>query len=146
MAPPSSAGGTTSVQVGEHCKHSFLSPSTSLTLVSFLATALRIRPTTKQDTITIPTRFQRTVVHAVSNQVVSVDPTNVQGASNVVAGPVAPISTPSKKQTFAFDQVHGPETTQYEMFKSTAEQLLSRFIEGFNCTILAYGQTSSGKT
>lgn len=32
------------------------------------------------------------------------------------------------------------------MFMSTAQPLISRFIEGFNCTILAYGQTSSGKT
>jgi kinesin family protein 4/21/27 len=32
------------------------------------------------------------------------------------------------------------------MFESTAKPLISRFLEGFNCTILAYGQTSSGKT
>jgi Kinesin motor domain len=32
------------------------------------------------------------------------------------------------------------------MFESTAQPLISRFTEGFNCTILAYGQTSSGKT
>ena len=32
------------------------------------------------------------------------------------------------------------------MFTSTAQPLISRFVEGFNCTILAYGQTSSGKT
>jgi hypothetical protein len=32
------------------------------------------------------------------------------------------------------------------MFTNTAEPLISRFVEGFNCTILAYGQTSSGKT
>jgi len=32
------------------------------------------------------------------------------------------------------------------MFESTAKPLIGRFLEGFNCTILAYGQTSSGKT
>jgi kinesin family protein 4/21/27 len=32
------------------------------------------------------------------------------------------------------------------MFTSNAMPLISRFVEGFNCTILAYGQTSSGKT
>ncbi len=47
---------------------------------------------------------------------------------------------------FTFDQVHPPTSTQYEMFVSTAQPLISRFVEGFNCTILAYGQTSSGKT
>lgn len=53
----------------------------------------------------------------------------------------------SKKQTnFTFDQVHPPAATQHDLFISTAEPLISRFVEGFNCTILAYGQTSSGKT
>lgn len=47
---------------------------------------------------------------------------------------------------FTFDQVHPPATTQHAMFVSTAQPLISRFVEGFNCTILAYGQTSSGKT
>lgn len=32
------------------------------------------------------------------------------------------------------------------MFETTAKPLIGRFVEGFNCTILAYGQTSSGKT
>src|SRR5215472_17182410 len=45
-----------------------------------------------------------------------------------------------------FDQVHGPDTTQHALFTSTAKPLIDRFMEGFNCTILAYGQTSSGKT
>ena len=111
------------------------------------ATALRIRPTTKQDTISIPTRFQRTVIHAVSNQVVSVDPTSqAQNASGAATVPTASASTPAKKQTFAFDQVHGQDATQFELYTSTAAPLLDRFLEGFNCTILAYGQTSSGKT
>lgn len=47
---------------------------------------------------------------------------------------------------FTFDQVHPPPTTQHALFTSTAQPLISRFVEGFNCTILAYGQTSSGKT
>ena len=51
-----------------------------------------------------------------------------------------------KKQLFTFDQVHPPSATQHGLFTSTAEPLLARFLEGFNCTILAYGQTSSGKT
>ena len=61
-------------------------------------------------------------------------------------GVPAPAAPTAKKQVFTFDQVHPPATTQHAMFTSTAQPLISRFIEGFNCTILAYGQTSSGKT
>ena len=49
-------------------------------------------------------------------------------------------------QTCALPIFHGPSTTQHAIFTSTANPLISRFLEGFNCTILAYGQTSSGKT
>ena len=64
------------------------------------------------------------------------------GASNAAGANVAAV----KKQAFTFDQVHPPETTQHAMFTSTAKPLIDRFLDGFNCTILAYGQTSSGKT
>ncbi|KAI8989755.1 kinesin [Trametes punicea] len=121
MAPQPSSAASTSVQV-----------------------ALRIRPTTSQDLTSIPTRFQRNVITAVSNTTVSVDATPSSGPG-APAAPAASANS-SKKQMFTFDQVHPPSTTQYEMFVSTAQPLISRFLEGFNCTILAYGQTSSGKT
>ncbi|KAH0830717.1 kinesin-domain-containing protein [Lanmaoa asiatica] len=66
-------------------------------------------------------------------------------ASGSATGLSSP-ATPGKKQVFTFDQVHSPNTTQHALFISTAQPLISRFLEGFNCTILAYGQTSSGKT
>ncbi|TDL24943.1 kinesin [Rickenella mellea] len=122
MAPPSSAA-TTSVQV-----------------------ALRIRPATAHDATTIPARFQRTIIHAASSNAVAVDPIPSGGASGSTQAAPNATAAPAKKQTFVFDQVLGPATTQYELFMSTAEPIIARFLEGFNCTILAYGQTSSGKT
>ncbi|TFY54373.1 hypothetical protein EVJ58_g8904 [Rhodofomes roseus] len=118
-SPASSAGSATSVQV-----------------------AVRIRPTTTQDTSSTPARFQRSVVNAVSPTTVAIDPVS----SAAGGGAPAPAAPSAKKQVFTFDQVHQPATTQHAMFTTTAQPLISRFIEGFNCTILAYGQTSSGKT
>ncbi|KAG1754309.1 kinesin-domain-containing protein [Suillus lakei] len=124
MAPSSSSGASTSVQV-----------------------ALRIRPTTAQDTVSIPARFQRTVIHGTSSTIVTVD---ASSAAPAASGSATAVATPSiaagKKQVFTFDQVHPPTVTQHSLFTSTAQPLISRFMEGFNCTILAYGQTSSGKT
>ncbi|KAJ3722777.1 kinesin domain-containing protein [Lentinula guzmanii] len=124
MAPSSSAA-TTSVQV-----------------------ALRIRPPTKQDSTSIPARFQRTVIHATSSTSVAVEATSSTPAAGgaAAAASTATSGPGAKKQHFSFDQVHDPLTTQHTLFTSTALPLVSRFIEGFNCTILAYGQTSSGKT
>jgi hypothetical protein len=113
---------------------------------------VRIRPTTTQDTHSIPTRFQRAVVHALGSNAVAVDPVSnaanaAQGAGSMSPGPAAPAAGPgAKKQTFAFDHVLPPESTQHQVFTATAQPLITRFLEGFNCTMLAYGQTSSGKT
>ncbi|KAH9945823.1 kinesin-domain-containing protein [Epithele typhae] len=106
--------------------------------------ALRIRPTNQHDLSTIPSRFQRNVINAASNTTVSVDSTPSTGPG--APAPTSSSANSAKKQTFTFDQVHPPATTQHAMFTSTALPLISRFVEGFNCTILAYGQTSSGKT
>eukprot|EP00761_Pharyngomonas_kirbyi_P000443 gb/GECH01000443.1/.p1 GENE.gb/GECH01000443.1/~~gb/GECH01000443.1/.p1 ORF type:complete len:1037 (+),score=300.24 gb/GECH01000443.1/:1-3111(+) len=50
------------------------------------------------------------------------------------------------RKTFTFDQVHGPATTQEELFKTTASPIVKEVLSGYNCTIFAYGQTSTGKT
>ena len=105
---------------------------------------------TPQDAINIPARFQRTVIHASSSTSVSVDVTTSVPAAPGAVTTMAP-SSPSpaasaKKQHFTFDQVHGQDSTQHSLFTATTQPLISRFLEGFNCTILAYGQTSSGKT
>lgn len=106
--------------------------------------AVRIRPTISHDLSSIPARFQRVIIHAPSPTTVAVD--NVTSTSTTSTSTPPSASSANKKQVFAFDQVHPPQTSQYELFSSTAAPLITRFVEGFNCTILAYGQTSSGKT
>ena len=111
--------------------------------------ALRIRPTTTQDASSIPARFQRTVINALSQTSVSIDSSSGAPASigsSTAAAALGSSAANNKKQVFSFDQVHPPATTQHALFTATAQPLISRFVEGFNCTILAYGQTSSGKT
>ncbi|GIY08716.1 kinesin-like protein Klp61F [Caerostris darwini] len=49
-------------------------------------------------------------------------------------------------KTFSFDKVFGPETQQAHIYNGVAAPLIQEVIMGFNCTILAYGQTGTGKT
>jgi centromeric protein E len=49
-------------------------------------------------------------------------------------------------QDYKFDQVFGPESTTEELFQSCAGDLVRSFCHGENATIMAYGQTASGKT
>ncbi|KAJ1772113.1 hypothetical protein IW140_004101 [Coemansia sp. RSA 1813] len=55
-------------------------------------------------------------------------------------------TTSSAPRTFKFDHAFGPEAQQASVYEAAISPLLSRFVEGYNVTVLAYGQTSSGKT
>ncbi|KAJ3369906.1 hypothetical protein GGF31_004981 [Allomyces arbusculus] len=49
-------------------------------------------------------------------------------------------------RAFTFDHVFGPTATQDEVYDMCARQLLEPVAQGFNATVLAYGQTGTGKT
>lgn len=49
-------------------------------------------------------------------------------------------------QSFTFDAVFGPNSTQSEIFEAVGRPILSDTLLGYNGTIFAYGQTGSGKT
>ncbi|KAK1947675.1 Kinesin heavy chain [Phytophthora citrophthora] len=49
-------------------------------------------------------------------------------------------------QKFTFDHVFGEDTDQKMVFESVAQPVVQDIMAGYNATIFAYGQTSSGKT
>ncbi|ORX52660.1 kinesin-domain-containing protein [Hesseltinella vesiculosa] len=49
-------------------------------------------------------------------------------------------------RSFTFDYIYPPDTCQSIVFDSAVQPLVTKFLEGYNATILAYGQTGSGKT
>ncbi|PRW51062.1 125 kDa kinesin-related -like [Chlorella sorokiniana] len=49
-------------------------------------------------------------------------------------------------RTYHFDKVFPPDTTQEKLYGSAISSIVEEVLEGFNCTIFAYGQTGTGKT
>uniref|UniRef100_A0A8C6UDU1 Kinesin-like protein n=1 Tax=Neogobius melanostomus TaxID=47308 RepID=A0A8C6UDU1_9GOBI len=47
---------------------------------------------------------------------------------------------------YYFDRVFGSSTTQVQFYNAVAQKIVKDVLEGYNGTIFAYGQTSSGKT
>ncbi|XP_064419297.1 kinesin heavy chain isoform X3 [Latimeria chalumnae] len=47
---------------------------------------------------------------------------------------------------YVFDRVLPPNTTQDQVYNACAKQIVKDVLDGYNGTIFAYGQTSSGKT
>ena len=51
-----------------------------------------------------------------------------------------------KKYEFRFDGVFDEGASQENVFELVATRIVDKFLEGYNGTIFAYGQTASGKT
>ena len=51
-----------------------------------------------------------------------------------------------KKQKQKIDYIFGPEDTTKKVYETSIKGIVNGVIDGFNGTVFAYGQTSSGKT
>ncbi|KAH9946029.1 kinesin-domain-containing protein [Epithele typhae] len=49
-------------------------------------------------------------------------------------------------RTYPFDAVFGPEADQVTVFNHVVMPMLGEVLDGYNCTLFAYGQTGTGKT
>lgn len=49
-------------------------------------------------------------------------------------------------KSYLFDRVFGPKSTQAQVYEEAAKPIVKDVLSGYNGTIFAYGQTSSGKT
>jgi len=56
------------------------------------------------------------------------------------------VTADDSSPVFTFDRVFGPSSTQQDVFEYAAMPVVQDVLLGYNATIFAYGQTSSGKT
>ncbi|BFZ63070.1 Kinesin-related motor protein [Saitoella coloradoensis] len=56
-----------------------------------------------------------------------------------------PVSSANPRM-YTFDRVFGPEADQGMVYDAVVAPILQEVLEGYNCTIFAYGQTGTGKT
>ncbi|EKM55573.1 uncharacterized protein PHACADRAFT_173717 [Phanerochaete carnosa HHB-10118-sp] len=49
-------------------------------------------------------------------------------------------------RTYPFDMVFGPEVDQALIYNDVVAPMLDEVVQGYNCTLFAYGQTGTGKT
>ncbi|KAJ2721046.1 hypothetical protein GGI07_004236 [Coemansia sp. Benny D115] len=53
---------------------------------------------------------------------------------------------PSIARSYRYDGVFGPKATQEDVYEKIVSPILNEVMQGYNCTIFAYGQTGTGKT
>ncbi|KAK3226447.1 hypothetical protein Dsin_006309, partial [Dipteronia sinensis] len=49
-------------------------------------------------------------------------------------------------RVFTFDKVFGPKAQQRSIYDQAVVPIVNEVLDGFNCTVFAYGQTGTGKT
>ncbi len=92
-------------------------------------TAVRVRPPLRSSDAgfdLIPQRFQRSVLQVTS-------PTSLA------------IDAPQARKLFVFDKVFGEEIRQEGVWEYLRESI-DAFVQGYNVSVLAYGQSGSGKS
>lgn len=66
-------------------------------------------------------------------------------SSSTAEGTVSILTDQQGPSSFTYDAVFGPESQQIDIFESV-KGIIDAVVSGYNGTIVAYGQTSSGKT
>lgn len=73
---------------------------------------------------------------------------DISGSNEVIINTTGDtgITAQLNSKTYTVDKVFGPSANQSLLFNEVAEPLFQDFIQGYNCTMLVYGMTSTGKT
>ncbi|XP_074471706.1 kinesin-like protein KIF18A isoform X1 [Sebastes fasciatus] len=105
---------------------------------------VRVRPTSENE----KRENCRNVVQVVDNHMLIFDPKEEDiscfGAQRVRNRNLN--KRANKDLKFVFDHVFSENSTQDDIFESTTKGVLDGVMNGFNCTVFAYGATGAGKT
>ncbi|XP_060059318.1 kinesin-like protein KIF18B isoform X3 [Erinaceus europaeus] len=111
---------------------------------SMVRVVVRVRPPTQRELES----QRRPVVQVVDEKVLVFDPEEPDGGflgmkwGSTHDGP----KKKGKDLTFVFDRVFGEAATQQDVFQHTTHSILDSFLQGYNCSVFAYGATGAGKT
>ncbi|XP_070618136.1 kinesin-like protein KIF18A isoform X2 [Erythrolamprus reginae] len=118
--------------------------ATDENVCNHIKVVIRVRPENPKER---DGNFQK-VVQVVDKHILVFDP-KVEEVS-FFHGKKLPNRDITKKQNkdlkFVFDAVFDEHSTQLEIFEETTKTFLDGFLNGYNCTVLAYGATGAGKT
>ncbi|XP_053115957.1 kinesin-like protein KIF18B isoform X2 [Hemicordylus capensis] len=105
---------------------------------------VRVRPQTPRE----QEGNRQSVVQVVGKSMLVFDPEE-PSLPGIFAGFQAADPAPKRKGKdlkFVFDQVFGESASQTEVFENTTKGILDGVLNGYNCSVFAYGATGAGKT
>lgn len=108
--------------------------------------AIRVRPPLERE---IDPTYGFSSIAKVTNQSCAISLLEYLGAaSNDMEREQDIFENPSmcNHHSFTFDHVYDQNSTQVEVYETTARPAVYSILEGYNATLIAYGQTGTGKT
>lgn len=82
----------------------------------------------------------RDIVQIVDDRIITFDPDEKDRARAFMERGFLPPGTKRyKDKRFMFDRVFGHDTTQQQVYETTAQPLLKGILDGYNATVFAYG-------
>ena len=109
------------------------------------------RPQDPENNIQVVIRSRRRSEREVNDAspiIVQIDGAKSQDISIETSVPTSSLGVvtlpPTRK--YPFDVVFGPEASQELVYDEVVQPMLEEVLEGYNCTLFAYGQTGTGKT
>ncbi|NXK28438.1 KI18B protein, partial [Arenaria interpres] len=102
---------------------------------------VRVRPSMPRER----ERAARPVLRVLDQHILVFDPEEASGPSGGVP-PLRGHKNHGKDLKFVFDRVFEEKATQEEVFQHTTREVLDSVLNGYNCSVFAYGATGAGKT
>ena len=110
-----------------------------------------IKPRDPENNIQVVIRCRRRSEREINDAspiIVQIDGAKSQDISIETSVPTSSLGVvtlpPTRK--YPFDAVFGPEASQELVYDEVVQPMLEEVLEGYNCTLFAYGQTGTGKT
>ncbi|XP_010123860.1 PREDICTED: kinesin-like protein KIF18B, partial [Chlamydotis macqueenii] len=98
-----------------------------------IAVMVRVRPSAPCER----ERATQPILHVLDERILLLEPS---------VPPACRPKSQGKEMKFIFDRIFGEEATQEEVFQHTTCQMLDSVLNGYNCSVFAYGATGAGKT
>ncbi|XP_063887911.1 kinesin-like protein KIF18A [Scylla paramamosain] len=111
-----------------------------------LKVVVRVRPQNQRE----EDKGARCVVDVLDKHMLVFDPKEETGDGFFFKGTKQRCRDLSKRQPlekkFVFEHVFGDQATNEELYEVTAHPLIDTLLQGYNCSVFAYGATGAGKT
>ncbi|NXJ19540.1 KI18A protein, partial [Dicrurus megarhynchus] len=121
-----------------------MTPAKEEDVCNHVKVVVRVRPETQKEK---QGSFSR-VVHVIDQHVLVFDPKEEEvsffNKKRLIHRDIN--KRQRKDLKFMFDAIFDESSSQLEVFEHTTKSLIDGFLNGYNCTVLAYGATGAGKT